>query len=154
MPKICAKVKKITNGYKTVKNGYNIPNQKIDDAAAGVAPPPARNPAPPLIFIISLIYCAAVFSPVEQPDREIQIARESDPEQIGELQPAGERIDLAKEQQHTQDQPPERDQPEERRAEGLQVEKDQRPAEVEKELQPVDAQAGAPGGGRQGKTRG
>lgn len=78
---------------------------------------------------------------VQHPYAIIQVSGESDPEQVGNLHPGGQRVDLAEGDNHPQDQPPQNQQPDQCGAEGLQIEKQNAPKEVKGELEQEDAQA-------------
>ena len=85
---------------------------------------------------------------VEGPHAEVEIGREADPQQIGQLQPGGRFVAGPEEQEHGQYQPPQGGQPHQREAVGLGVEEDEAPAEIEGQLHAEHGQSPGPGGGR------
>ena len=79
-----------------------------------------------LIFLIQLS--------IEQPHSEVQICGKTHPEEIRNLQPCGRFIHFPEGQNHQQDQNPQRDQPKGSETKGLQIEKDDAPEEIERQL--------------------
>ncbi len=79
-----------------------------------------------LIFLIQLS--------IEQPHPEIQVCGKGHPKQIRNLQPCSRLIHCPEGQNHQQDQNPQRDQPKESETKGLQIEKDDAPEEIERQL--------------------
>ena len=85
-----------------------------------------------LIFLIQL---------VEHPHPKIQVCGKGHPEEIRNLQPCGRFIHFPEGQNHQQDQNPQHDQPKESKSKGLQIEEDDAPEEIERQLHKKQQQA-------------
>ena len=86
---------------------------------------------------------------VQQPDPQVQVGGEGHREEVGELEPGGPFVHLAEDEEHPQDQRPQDQQPQQGEAEGLEVEEEEAPTEIEGQLDAEDGQAPGPGpGGR------
>lgn len=88
-----------------------MPGWKTPTRPSGPTDPRQRNSG----LLQSNPQRSAVLS-VQPPYSQIQIPRKGHPQQIGQLEPPGQRIRLGKGADHPQDQPPQDHQPQQRRA--------------------------------------
>ena len=84
---------------------------------------------------------------VEQPHTEVQVCGKRHPEQIWDLQPCGQFINLAEGEDHEKDQYPQRDQPDQCEAKVLEIEKDDAPEENKGQLEQEEQQTAGSGSG-------
>ena len=86
---------------------------------------------------------ATLFLAVQKPDTEIEVCGEGKPNQIGNLQLCRQGIDFAPCEDHTQNQCPQKQQPQKGKAVGLRVKKDRRPEKIYDQLpdKEIDAPA-------------
>lgn len=71
---------------------------------------------------------------IEHPNANVQIGGKGHPQEIGHLQPCGQRVHPTKGQDHPQNQSPQHHEPEESKAEALQIKENDAPEEVEAQL--------------------
>lgn len=84
---------------------------------------------------------------VQIPDTQIQIGSKGQPDQIGNLQFGCQRIHLSEGKDHPKHQPPQKQQPEKGKAEGLGVEEDRTPEKIDHKLCDEEVQSQTPGFG-------
>lgn len=87
-------------------------------------------------------------STVQDTDPGVEVAREQDPQQIGDLQTRRRGIDLTEGGNHGEYEEPQRAQPQERETVGPEIEKYDAPEEIEGQLQKVQEQTPGTRSGR------
>lgn len=89
---------------------------------------------------------------IQDPHAKVQIGRESDPEQVRDLQQRSRAVHFAERPNHPQNQNPQEDEPKQSQSVPLEIKKDDAPEEVHGQLKNVDTKTLRPLGRGRGQV--